>query len=77
MVEYNLAKVGVAGSIPVSRSSKNLVFMRVPEFWELVFCLHNATCLKFLLKVFVVSLTIIAHFWPPFLVPPTSRQHTR
>ncbi len=62
MVEYNLAKVGVAGSIPVSRSSENLVFMRVPEFRELAFCLHNATCLKFLLKVFIVRLTIIVHF---------------
>ena len=62
VVEYNLAKVGVAGSIPVSRSSENLVFMRVPEFRELAFCLHNATCLKFLLKVFIVRLTIIVHF---------------
>ena len=62
MVEYNLAKVGVAGSIPVSRSLKRLVFMRIPEFRESVFRLHNATCLKFLLKVFIVRLTIIVHF---------------
>ena len=52
MVEYNLAKVGVAGSIPVSRSLIKLVFMRVPGFWESVFRLHNATLRKFFAEVF-------------------------
>ena len=55
MVEYNLAKVGVAGSIPVSRSLKKLVLMRVPGFWESVFRLHNLISRKFFAEVFTFS----------------------
>lgn len=77
MVEYNLAKVGVAGSIPVSRSLKKLVFMRIPEFRESVFRLHNATCLKFLLKVLFVFGDIIARFAPLFSLLLASRQRIR
>ena len=51
MVEYDLAKVGVAGSSPVSRSFYFPGFMRVPEVRGPVFGLHNQNYLKFLLKV--------------------------
>ena len=52
LVEYDLAKVGVAGSSPVSRSLFFLGFMRVPGFRGSAFGLHNQNYLKFLLKVF-------------------------
>lgn len=42
LVEHDLAKVGAAGSSPVSRSFLFLGFMRVPRFSKPAFSLHNA-----------------------------------
>ncbi len=41
LVEYDLAKVGVAGSSPVSRSIEYAVFMKVSDFRKPSFCLHK------------------------------------
>ena len=52
LVEYDLAKVGVAGSSPVSRSYFLLVESRVSGIMGILFCLHKKTLLKFFAKVF-------------------------
>ena len=52
LVEYDLAKVGVAGSSPVSRSYFLPVESRVSGIMGILFCLHKKTLLKFFAKVF-------------------------
>ncbi len=48
LVEYDLAKVGVAGSSPVSRSLKPLIFQGFFVF-VLHFVLHDENhCMKFI-----------------------------
>ena len=50
VVEHHLAKVGAAGSNPVSRSFIFLLKSRASGFSGSSFCLHNQKLLKFFAK---------------------------